>query len=195
MYIYGGAKALNVDISMPGTVTVRAQGAAVVTATAVEQLAIYGTNANDTLRGLALGDTLSGGLGNDSLFGGDGSDQLFGDGGSDTMTGGLGADQFFWYNLLDGGDTIRDFAADDGLSLSHFTLGGGTVAGGVVTLIKNGNPVVPPGSTTGIFLYDTDTGVLRYDKDGAGVNASVIIATLLDGGLAAGLTSDQLTLL
>ena len=194
VHVYGGTMALNVDASLPGTLVVKSGGVAIVTANAVEALALYGSSAADTLRGLGLDDTLSGNLGNDSLFGGAGDDQLFGDGGADSMTGGLGADQFLYYNTADGGDTIRDFAADDELVFSHFALGGGTVAGGSVTLVSGGAPVVPPGSGTGIFLYDTDSGVLRYDSDGAAAGTAVLIATLLDGGLAATLLADQFTL-
>ena len=194
VFVYGGTMALNVDVSQPGTLVVKSGGVAIVTANAVEVLVLYGSTANDTLRGLGLDDTMSGNLGNDSLFGGAGVDQLFGGGGADSMTGGLGADQFLYYNTADGGDTIRDFAADDELVFSHFALGGGTVTGGSVTLVAGGAPVMPPGSSTGVFLYDTDTGVLRYDNDGAGVNAAILIATLLDGGVAASLLADQFTL-
>jgi hypothetical protein len=80
------------------------------------------------------------------------------------------------------------------LRLSAFGFGGGLLAGGDVTLVANHNPNVPGGSTGGVFLYDIDTGVLRYDRDGSGAGAAVLLASLLNGGVAATLTADQFVL-
>ena len=43
-----------------------------------------------------------------------------------------------------------------------------------------GSDPVPVLSGTGVFLYDTDDGVLAWDDDGAGANAPTTIATLLN---------------
>jgi Ca2+-binding RTX toxin-like protein len=68
--------------------------------------AIAGLGGNDTLNGQELDDALDGGAGNDILYGvggsdalsgGDGSDKLYGGDGSDILVGGLGND------TLDGG--------------------------------------------------------------------------------------------
>ena len=80
---------------------------------------ISGLGGNDTLNGQALGDTLDGGDGNDTLsglggndtlFGGAGNDILYGGDGNDILAGGAGTD------TLEGGagaDTYR-FARGDG---------------------------------------------------------------------------------
>lgn len=191
---YGGTQAVSVDVSVPGTVTIKAGTTLVATLTSVEVLNLIGSDQRDILRGLDLGDTLYGFGGNDMIYGGAGDDQITGSYGADILVGGGGADHFHYYSTNDGGDTIRDFSSGDIMQLSAFGFGGGMVAGGSVTLVANHNPGVPGGFTGGVFLYDTDTGALSYDRDGAGVGAALLLATLLNGGVAATLTVDQFIL-
>jgi serralysin len=79
---------------------------------------VWGTGANDSLRGstgddIIFGqsgnDRLYGDAGNDLLFGGTGSDQLFGGAGNDILYGGGGRDTFVFRS---GRDTITDFTFD-----------------------------------------------------------------------------------
>jgi Ca2+-binding RTX toxin-like protein len=163
--------------------------------------ALTGDNAANLLNGLAGNDTISGGVGADTLQGGDGNDTLYGNqdndqlfggngddwihggqgidlleggAGNDTVAGGLGNDllsggsgnDVFLFNAAWGAgnvDTITDFQAGDqiALSASVFT----AFAGRVVSFGAN-------------LSYDTGTGALAYDADGAGGQAAVIIAVV-----------------
>ncbi len=58
----------------------------------VKELAILGTDGNDTLTGYATADTISSGAGNDRIDGLDGNDTLDGGEGNDTLNGGAGDD-------------------------------------------------------------------------------------------------------
>jgi Ca2+-binding RTX toxin-like protein len=66
---------------------------------------ISGLGGNDTLNGQELDDTLIGGAGNDTLNGGGGNDTLVGGAGSDTLYGGAGVDTYR-FARGDGADTI-----------------------------------------------------------------------------------------
>lgn len=109
VYIVDSALDQVVESSFQGTDTVRASVAYVLSAGAVENLVLTGTEAingsgnalantltgnaaRNTLRGLAGGDTLTGGGGNDTLVGGAGADVLVGGKGNDVLTGGTGSD-------------------------------------------------------------------------------------------------------
>ena len=68
---------------------------------------LFGTSADEVIRGFDFADTLHGGGGHDQLDGGQYDDVLYGDAGNDTLTGDLGAD------FMDGGDG-SDFYFFDG---------------------------------------------------------------------------------
>lgn len=126
---------------------------------------------NDTLRGGGGSDTLEGATGRDDLNGGDGVDQLAGGAGADRLTGGGGPDSFIYRASTDGGDRITDFdgAEGDRLIITSAGFGGATaILSGAVT--NNGH--------IGLF-FNTATGVLSYDADGAGAAARQTVATLL----------------
>ncbi len=69
---------------------------------------IDGRGGNDTIRGGDLADVLSGGDGNDSLYGGAGDDTLHGGTGNDYLEGGTGRD-LYRFNLGDGQDRITNY--------------------------------------------------------------------------------------
>jgi len=71
---------------------------------------ISGLGGNDTLTGKELSDTLYGGAGNDTLNGAAGNDLLAGGAGNDTLDGGAGADTIL-FNLGDGADTVSTASA------------------------------------------------------------------------------------
>jgi Ca2+-binding RTX toxin-like protein len=121
---------------------------------------VFGALGNDELRGGLGNDTISAGQGNDSLFGGADNDLLQGRLGNDTVTGGAGEDMF-WFNSAGAADAdlVTDFQSGDeiALDLSVFTA-----------------------QVFGLnILYDSASGQLSYDADGAGAGAAVLIATLM----------------
>jgi len=140
--------------------------------------AIYGNGGADVLFGLGGDDFLYGAVGNDTLEGGDGNDVLTGSNGADRMTGGLGADTFVFEDADIDVDTITDFTSGiDRISLSSAGFGSGT---GFVLI--QGNGALQPSSGSPTFLYNNDTGLLRYDADGSGAGSAVDL-TFLQSGL------------
>lgn len=152
---------------------------------------------DDRFRGGDYDDDVSADQGADSLEGGAGDDVLRGDGGADTIEGGLGRD---WIeggagqDVLIGGegadslvfrsrgtadaDVVQDFVSGEdrlwlatgwrglpatGINARHFLAGDGVDA--AVTLVQR-------------LLYDTATGILRYDPDGSGAQAAEVVAVL-----------------
>lgn len=151
----------------------------------------------DSYTGAGMVDDVSAGSGDDSLAGGDGDDVLRGEGGTDVIEGGAGRD---WieggagHDVLSGGegadsfvfrvwgsaesDTVQGFVSGEdrlwlvagwrglpmtGINARHFLSGDGVDA--AVTLAQR-------------LLYDTATGMLRYDPDGTGAQAAEVVAIL-----------------
>jgi Ca2+-binding RTX toxin-like protein len=139
--------------------------------------AFIGGKVGDIALGGGGDDALSGGGGGDTLSGGDGNDILTGGAGRDLLTGGAGADRFVFASTGDLGDTIADYDAGDVLQFSSKAFGrpGALVTG--ETLIVSDDPVSAV-SRKATFLFDTDTGVLSYDRDGTGKAGPVTVATL-----------------
>jgi serralysin len=103
-------------------------------------------------------DTLTGGLGNDTLIGGSASDVFV----FDTALGASNVDHISDFGF--GNDRIH---LDDAIfaAFAPGTVPGGTFIIGTVALQFND-----------YLLYDTATGILRYDADGNGAGASEIVA-------------------
>lgn len=134
---------------------------------------ITGNIANNTLNGLAGDDLLKGGSGNDRLIGGPGNDRLI---------GGPGLDEFQFDAPLDAltnQDRIFDFnPADDTIRLIGAAFPALTPAGTLsVAAFANG---ANASSADVRILHDPATGVLRYDPDGSGPEASVRFARLVE---------------
>ena len=130
------------------------------------RLEVVGTNGNDQIQGNDLNNRIEGGLGGDNL------------------TGGNGQDRFVYNSASEGLDTITDFSTNDVLEISADGFGGGLEAG----VLLNANPVdtgvfisgdnpIALGSSAN-FLYNTSSGILSFDVDGAGASQAVTIATL-----------------
>ncbi|WP_201863914.1 peroxidase family protein [Microvirga soli] len=89
-----------------------------------DQMAVYGSDATNTLTGLAGRDIVLGLGGNDVLRGNGGDDTLTGGLGKDTLTGGIGADTFVFTSAADSGmgsterDVISDWESSDRIDLS-----------------------------------------------------------------------------
>jgi Ca2+-binding RTX toxin-like protein len=81
---------------------------------------LIGSRFADNLRGSKSADSLIGGDGDDRIDGGAGNDVLWGGRGNDGLTGGSGNDTFE-FNVGDGSDLIRDFAAGDAIAIYGYT--------------------------------------------------------------------------
>ncbi len=131
---------------------------------------INGNKNEDTIFGGAGNDSIWGGRGFDSIDGGEGNDSLSGDLGRDTISGGAGADRFQFLKPLDGFnniDTITDYTGGQDvieLSATVFTVFAGQI----------GSYVTPGANLT----YDSSSGVLAYDADGAGPAIPLTFAIL-----------------
>jgi Ca2+-binding RTX toxin-like protein len=139
---------------------------------------IYGAGGNDTLSGGGGADRLYGGAGNDTLNGGHGDDRLHGGAGEDQLTGSDGRDSFVFDTPLDGStnvDTIVDYvAADDLIRLNQTTFGGlgtGYLSASAFALDN------ATGSAAQI-VYNTTTGALSYDSNGALAGGATQFAVL-----------------
>lgn len=148
---------------------------------------LSGDSGADTLLGHSGNDLLSGGAGSDTLDGGSGADQLIGGTGTDTLTGGSEADRFKFMTLTELGDTITDFSVSQGDRLVFVSANFRNIATG--TLGSTRFRASGSGSATSSsqrFLFNTGTGVLKFDPDGNGTSAAVTVATLNVRSLSAG---------
>ena len=129
--------------------------------------------------------TLIGNAGANTLTGGAGSDLLFGGLGKDTLTGGSGADQFVFNtapNSTSNFDTILDFTSgEDHLAFSKAVFLGFASAS-IDTLSADafwsGAGITTAHDATDRIIYNTTTGVVYYDVDGAGGTGAVQVAQL-----------------
>lgn len=154
---------------------------------------LYGGNGADLLYGGKGADVLSGGNGNDRLFGGFGNDTLDGGSGRNVLYGGAGADKFVFSAAPGNGNfnTIADFRHADG---DHIVLDSKVFAALTAGTLPDadfasGRGVTSAKTADQHVLYDTHTGYLYYDADGAGGNAAVKIGqigTALHPDLTAG---------
>ena len=140
-----------------------------------------GNSRANTITGNAGKNTLLGKGGADSLDGGAGKDKLDGGNGLDTLTGGAGADKFVFSAAAKAknADVITDFdPTEDTIVLSRKmfkALEKGAIADADVAYTTDSD------ATSAHLIYDTATGGLFYDKDGAGSAPDVRIATLSTG--------------
>jgi Ca2+-binding RTX toxin-like protein len=144
---------------------------------------IAGGSASDTLTGDALANSLSGNGGNDTLSGFGGNDTLTGSDGNDNLTGGNGNDTFLFSttpNTSTNRDTITDFtSAVDKLTFSRAVFGGfGTQTALTSGQFASGANLTAANTTSQRFIYDTSSGILRFDSDGSGATASIEVAVL-----------------
>jgi len=135
--------------------------------------AFNGTADPDNLQGTTLPDVITGAAGPDSLSGGLGIDTLSGGDGNDTF-------RFLTTPGAANRDLITDFvSASDILSFSRATYSG---FGRQTTLNPNQFAAAPgliaAKTSSQRFLYDTTTGLLRFDRDGTGVAAPLEVAQL-----------------
>ncbi len=149
---------------------------------------LYGNVGANSIDGGAGDDIIYGGAGADILIGGLGNDALIGELGVDIMTGGAGADRFFFSTAPDGAvDIITDFGNGiDKLLIQRTAFGLGLTD--PVNLVINGSATALSAPT---FLYNSATGVLSFDADGAGAGAAVDFANI---GSNIGLSASDIVL-
>jgi Ca2+-binding RTX toxin-like protein len=135
------------------------------------------------IQGTTGNDSLVGGTGNDTIYGNAGNDTIEGKGGNDSVSGGGGQDVYVFHEYgAANADTVANFDTNwDALRFdsSAFTaLGGaGHFAAGDARFYG------AAGATTAHdaddrFVYNTSTGQLYYDADGAGGADAQLVATL-----------------
>lgn len=138
---------------------------------------------NDRITGNAAANRLEGGGGADTILGGRGDDTLAGGDGADVLSGGAGQDAFLFDRLPAGrraADRITDFTpGDDRILLEDavfLALGApGVLAPGAFALGQRA------AEADDRILYDSVSGLLRYDADGKGGAAGVAFALLAPG--------------
>ena len=135
----------------------------------------------DTLRDI---EDIVGSAFDDVLIGNAGVNVIQGGAGKDILTGGSDGDLFVYRAPTEGKDTITDFGRDDLFNISASGFGGGLKAGTALSKNNSSNGVFRIGSnsfsrgTNANFLYNTNTGLLKFDRDGTGASAALAIATL-----------------
>jgi len=143
---------------------------------------IIGNAVANMLQGLGGNDKLQGNGGDDKLYGGDGGDKLYGGAGHDTLNGGGGADKFVFdlKPVASSSDTLSGFSTvQDLIWIDHADFGGlplGTLVGAKYR--EGGNVDAVTTGTGQAFLYDTDSGDLYYDSNGAAAGGKILIAKL-----------------
>ena len=143
---------------------------------------IFGGNAADNLTGSAGNNTLFGDAGNDIISGGNGLDLLIGGAGKDTLTGGEGMDWFVFEtapNASSNLDTITDFTpGTDKLVFSKSIFAGLELGDLTSDAFWAGAGVKTAHDASDRLIYNTSTGALYYDADGAGGSAAIQVALL-----------------
>jgi Ca2+-binding RTX toxin-like protein len=149
----------------------------------VENMTLSGAGAiSGTGNGLA--NILTGNAAANGLNGLAGNDKLIGGLGADTLTSGLGNDQLEYNALGQGGDIVTDYANVAGNNDTFRFLGsafGGHAPGYITAAEFQSSTADTAGSASVRVLFETDTGILRYDADGSGAGAAEIIATVQAG--------------
>jgi len=139
---------------------------------------LSGQNGNDKLLAGSGDDTLEGGAGADRLWGGDGNDVLNGGVGFDTLVGGAGADRFVLASEVEGPDGLLDYVSgEDTLVFDRSAFGISDDA--TVKPVGEGEFEVSVGDVVdGAFLYDADSGWLRWDPRASDAGDPLHVATL-----------------
>ncbi|KUR73718.1 hypothetical protein AQZ52_01760 [Novosphingobium fuchskuhlense] len=128
-----------------------------------------GTDGSNEFRGLAGNDRLDGRAGDDFLVGGKGSDILI---------GGTGADMFGFSDIRTGIDTIVDMRAGQGdtIRLSRSAFVGMSNGALKADQFYAADGATQAHDASDRIVYDTATGALYFDADGAGGQAAVQFA-------------------
>jgi Ca2+-binding RTX toxin-like protein len=161
------------------TDTVRASVSYVLAASAnIDVLAAASGTVAINLTGNALAQSVTGNGGANVLNGG---------AGIDTLTGGSGADTFVFSAALaaTGLDVITDFSrALDIIHLQNGIFLGIGAAGALASGAFASNTTGLAGDTGDRIIYETDTGILRYDSNGSSAGGTIVQFARLQTPLA-----------
>ncbi|MEQ1589018.1 MAG: calcium-binding protein [Gallionella sp.] len=139
----------------------------------VENMTLSGID-NINATGNALNNVITGNAGNNVLNGG---------AGNDTLNGGAGADTFVFNTALGATnvDSIAGFVPGSDAIQLDFAIFGGAGATGVLssTAFASGAGMTAAATVDQHIIYNSTSGGLYYDADGAGGVASVQFATLV----------------
>ena len=144
---------------------------------------LAGNSFANRIGGNAGANILSGGGGDDLLTGLGGNDRLRGGAGRDALNGGAGRDGFDFDTAPTAvGDLISDFApADDSIYLDRRVFGAIAADGAIAaSAFRAGTAAADAGDR---IIYDSGSGRIYYDADGAGGAAQSLFA-LVDPGTA-----------
>ena len=150
---------------------------------------ISGSADADTINGLGGNDFLAGNSGDDSIVGGAGNDTIFGDGGNDWVEGGAGNDSI---SGSGGQDNLvfREFGAANADTVASFDTNWDRIqldAAGFANIgasgrFSSGDVRFFSGTAAhdadDRIIYNTSTGQLYYDADGAGGADAQLVATV-----------------
>jgi Ca2+-binding RTX toxin-like protein len=133
--------------------------------------------------GTAGNDTIVGTSGNDTIYGNAGNDWLEGRGGNDLVSGGGGQDSYVFREFgAANADTLAQF--DTAWDALRFDSSAFTGAGGPGHFTAGDARFYSAAGATGAhdaddrFVYNTSTGQLYYDADGAGGADAQLVATI-----------------
>ena len=147
-------------------------------------------SASNPITGTNQGETIDGTSEDESIFGKEGSD---------TLTGGGGADTFRYASSQDGLDYITDFGNDDRLLISAGGFQGGLEAGVQLATTTSASGTFVSGDTpislgsSANFLFNTSTGLLQFDQDGANSTYGTVDIVQLAG--VSSLSASQLEII
>ncbi len=143
---------------------------------------VIGSNFDDVITGSSGRNILVGGRGEDTLRGSAGDDLLRGGLGDDILNGGSGNDQFRFDTALDAAtnvDTIQNYSvSNDEIELDDrvFDALGSGVSSSEFRIGSSAQ------DSNDFLIYNSTTGELFYDADGAGGDSQTLFAEL-DAGL------------
>lgn len=135
---------------------------------------IDGGLGNDVLDGGAGNDTLIGEVGNDTLYGGTGHDRLHGHEGRNVLYGGAGKDRFYFEFDQGRPDKIMDFKASDDTVMLDTGMFLGSAKGTLSASAFHLGSVAQDADDR--VLYNSSTGSISYDPDGAGGQNAFVFA-------------------
>ncbi|HVY85824.1 MAG TPA: calcium-binding protein, partial [Caulobacterales bacterium] len=194
--MYGGAGNDTYVVDDAGDVTSEYGGGGIDTVLSSVTRSLGAGLENLTLTGSAaisgygntLDNVLTGNSGANLLYAVDGADTLAGGAGNDTLFGGAGADDFVFSDFgAANADLVRDFVSgEDHISLDH------TVFSALSAGPLSADQFVVGAAAADAndhLIFNSATGALYYDADGAGGADQVLVATLQHG---ATLTADDI---